>query len=264
MGVLEMPRVWDVYSKRTERVRQDHLKYHMIGTGHDFGDHTLVCAHYAGLVAPDRETAELAMAAGLCHNNDRLRQAEFARRSVSDWLASIDLSEPPPGLSVTKIDVKKMDIPVELVIDITKSQLATESFSENETSLIIDADLNHTDINRDSDSPVLVDLKDADRLTCTVPHNIMTVPHFWSELPVLDPKHLFGGPGTHPYKKPGSALDNLRCREDWVTLGSVVCVRLPKAMELMKKYVAYLNSYIEAVKAQREEIGLWPDYTFES
>lgn len=267
MGILEIPRVWrvwEVYQKLTERVRQDHLKYRMIGTGHDFGDHTLVCAQYAALIAEDQETAKLAMAAALCHNNDRLLQAEFGRKVVSDWLASVGLSAPPPGILVKKVDVKKKDIPVERVVGMVKSQLATEYFSENEQNLIIDADLNHTDINRDTDSPVLIGLKDADRITCTAPHNLMTVVQFWSDKPAFNPKYLYGGPGSHPYKNPDSPFQNYLCREDWLTPGSPVCVRLPKAMEFMQKHYATMRWYMQKVEEQREEIGLWPDYPFES
>ncbi len=65
-----MEKIWDVFPKLAVVVRDDHLKEGMTGSGHDF-EHAARVGQYAFLVAGDGYK-ELAGAAGLCHNADRI------------------------------------------------------------------------------------------------------------------------------------------------------------------------------------------------
>lgn len=222
-------KIWEVYPRLTKIVLEDHVKHGMRGTGHDF-DHVLRAAQFAMLVAKSERVGFLAGAASLCHNADRIIQHEFGT-----------------GQKAEQAKVSQM----------VANWLSVESFTDAEKAVIIDAVHKHTEVNKADDSEVLITLKDADRLTCSMAEDVMGAAQFW-KLPVVDPKYLVSDPESHSYKNPKSVLKNLECRYDWADEASLVCVRLPKSKILMKKLVEFIRNYIETVIEQRKEIGLVP------
>lgn len=227
-----MRKIWEMYPRLCKAVHDDHIKFGMKGTGHDF-DHPLQAGQIALLIAEDEYVGEMAGVAGICHNADRLLQRKL-------------------GLG------KKGDVPTELVVEMVTRWLSAESFSEAWKVIVISAVLGHSEINKPDDSSVLKVLKDADRITCSMAENVMTAAQFHIDLPALDPKWLTGDPTAHPYKDPKSVLKGLECRHDWIDPGSPVCVRTPKAVELMRRRADFMRRYIDEVVDQRREIGLVP------
>lgn len=224
-------KIWDIYPYLTEIVKRDHDVAGMRGTGHDF-DHALQAAQFALTIAESDEVRRLAGAAALCHNADRILQHQ--------------------------LHLEKKDVAPVKVHELVSKWLRVENFLPNQVACIVEAVIKHTEINKADDSDVLIALKDADRLTCTMADNIMTAAQFWSELPAIDPVYLVNDPSAHSYKNPKSVLKNLECRYDWTDESSPVCVRLPKAKELMKRRVNFIRQYIEEITGRREEIGLVP------
>ncbi|MEK7188184.1 MAG: hypothetical protein AAB691_05065 [Patescibacteria group bacterium] len=157
--------------------------------------------------------------------------------------------------------VGKKDVPDAEVMTMVRSWLAGgESFASTDEDFIVDAVLKHSGFNNSEDHPVLVTLMDADRIICSMAEEVMHATRFWLELPDLDPVHLSHDPEAHSYRNPRSVFKNFECRRDWIDPSSRVCVRLPRAMELMKRFVGAMNDYIEEVEGQRIELGLYPDY----
>ena len=225
--------IWEIFPNLTEATKSSHDERNMVGTGHDF-DHALQVAQVATMIAEDERTGRLAGAAGLCHDADRLLQKELG--------------------------IGKEDVPDALVEELVREWLAVEEFSVTEKETILDAVLRHSGLNQADDGPVLIALMDADRIVCSGAEGIMTATAFWRELPVLDPKWLTHDPEAHSYNDPRSILRNLECRFDWVDPASSVCVRLPKAKQMMEERVAFLRAYIERIERERVEAGLWPYY----
>ncbi|MDO8582378.1 MAG: hypothetical protein Q7R63_00055 [bacterium] len=242
-----MLKIWEVFPKLFALVLADHRTFKMDGTGHPF-DHTLSVGQIAANIAEDDLVARLGGAAGLCHNADRLLQRERnASKADSETL-------------VTARDIPK----AETVALIMKWLDGSGEFTVEEKERIVNAVLLHSGFNVEGCDPVLVALQDADRCVCSMTSVIMDAAQFWSALPTIDPEWLTGDPTAHSYKNPKSVLKNLECRYDWVDRTSKVCVRLPKAWELMERYVAYIRQFAAEVESQRTEIGLWPDYPVKS
>lgn len=228
-----MQKIWKIFPGLTKVVRQAHLDYDMQRTGHDF-DHALRGAQNALLIAEDDGIGRLAGAAGLCHNADRMLQH---RRGVG-----------------------KKDVPGEDAANLIRHWLdESAELASSEGDRVVQAVLLHSGPNREDGDDVLVALQDADRLTCAMAQDIMETAKFWAELPTVNVLHLADDP-NNPYRSPGSVMNSLRCRRDWITPGSPFCVRLPRAMAIMEGHIRVLEEYIRNVIRQRAEIGLWPDY----
>jgi len=199
------------------------------------------------LIAEDEYIGKLAGAAGLCHNADRLLQKQLAA-----------------GATTSEDHIAAKAVPREMTIALVMKWLnASGEFSGDEPARIIKAILQHSGPNLDDGDDVLVALQDADRITCSMADAVMGATQFWHQLPTIDSKWLDSDPTAHSYKNPKSVLKNLECRYDWVDPTSKVCVRLPKAKAFMARRVDFMRFYIAEIKAQRAEIGLWPDYPFE-
>ena len=238
-----MLKIKEVYPKLFSLVLEDHRVFKMDGTGHSF-DHTLSVGQIAANIAEDNFVAQLAGAAGLCHNADRLLQRERNESKVD-----------------SEALVTARDIPKEETVALVMKWLdESDEFDAKEMERIVSAVLLHSGFNVENCDPVLVALQDADRCVCSMASVIMDTAQFWSALPTIDPQWLTTDPTAHLYKDPKSVLKNLECRYDWIDRTSKVCVRLPKAWTLMERYVAFYRHYIAVVEAQRVEIGLWPDY----
>ncbi|MBI2055293.1 MAG: HD domain-containing protein [Candidatus Sungbacteria bacterium] len=222
--------IWEMYPHLARVVRDDHLKGGMESTGHNF-DHSLRAGQYALLIAPDRETGRLAGAAGLCHSADRIlqKQLEVGRKDVSPAAAE----------------------------RVVRRWLGAYPFTPGDLEVILDAILKHSGKNQPDDSPVLVTLKDADRLTCLDAENVMTAAQFFSDLPPLDPVLLLDDPGA-TFREPRSVLRNFVHILEWGEEQGPSSFRLPKARELARRRLRFIRSYIDAVIDQRREIGLVP------
>lgn len=237
-----MKNIWRIYPKLTEVVRLDHHVYRMVATGHDF-DHTLQVAQFTLFIAENEYVGRLAGAAGLCHNADRLLQKELG-------------------------GVGKRDVPENRVVEMVTGWLgASGEFNKDQSAKIMKAVLRHSEPNIDDGDDVLVALQDADRIVCSMADVVMCAAQFRRELPAIHPKWLTVDPAdttAHSHRNPKSVLHNMECWYDWIDPASGVCVRLPKAKVLVERNVNFLRAYVAEIKAQRAEIGLWPNYPFES
>lgn len=230
-----MEKIWVMFPKLCRAVRDDHVKYGMENTGHNF-DHVLRCGQYALLIAEDAETARLAGAAAICHNADRILQHA--------------------------LKVGRKDVPWERVEEMVRGWLEAESFGESDVVTILDAIKKHSGKNSPDDSPALIGLMDADRLTCSDAGDVMESVRFFGDLPIFDRVHLLDDP-VATFREPRSVFRILSERFPWGKEGGSVGVRLPKAKELMRSRLAIFRLYIDAVVHQRREIGLVP-YPFRS
>lgn len=230
-----MRKVWEILPRLCRAVRDDHAKYGMENTGHNF-DHALRCGQYALLIDDNPETARLAGAAGICHNADRILQHILG--------------------------VGRKDVPWKDVEEMVRGWFSVESFGESDTLLILDAIKKHSGKNSPEDSPVLMVLMDADRLTCSDAGDIMESVRFFGDLPILDRVHFLDDPAA-TFREPRSVFRILSERFPWGEEGGPVGVRLPKAKELMRSRLEVFRIYIDAVISHRKEIGLVP-YPFES
>lgn len=225
-------KAWEMYPKLTETVRVAHRAYGMEMSGHSF-DHALYVGQVGVLIAEDEDTARLAGVAGLCHNADRMLQKH---------------------LGIGKKSVPEKDVVVLIRGWLEESgELALEDQGQ-----VIAAVLKHSGPNLSDGDRVLEALQDADRVCCSRAETVMGTAQSWSELPAIDSRWLDADPSAHPYKDPRSVLNNLTCRYDWVDPTSPFCVRLPRAKALMERRVAFLRAYVDEIKTQRAEIGLWP------
>lgn len=236
-----MLKIDELYPKLAEAVRQDHVTFNMMSTGHSF-DHPLTVARYCPLIAPDEETGRIAGAAGLCHNADRLLKKRLG-------------------------DVNKAKVPESDVVAMVLGWLsAGEHFSEQEVVMILRAVQKHSGFNLTDGDLVLITLQDADRVACSSPEQIMGAAQFRPNLPTIHPKWLTADPNdptANPYRNPKSVLHSMECWRDWIDPNSKVCVRLPKARRLIEDSVALFEFYKEKIRARRADIRLHPDYPFD-
>jgi hypothetical protein len=228
--------IWEIYPRLTEMALRSHIENRM-NRGHNF-DHALQVAQCAYLIAESEEIGRLGGAAGLCHNADRILQKVLG--------------------------VGKKDIPDEKTVAMVGGWLdASREFTVGERARIIRAVLRHSGPNLNDGDNVLVALQDADRITCAMADAVMGAGQYWAEIPIIDPK-LIVDPADADFRHPKCVARDLIGRRDWIDPASRVCVRLPKAMALMERRVAFINQYLEEIRAQRQEIGLWPDYPFDA
>lgn len=216
----------------TDLIARLHVVNNMDATGHSF-DHTLQVAQCALVIAEDDYVGRLAGAAGLCHNADRILQQQLGDKK-----------------NVSRDEISRA---VQMWLETTR-----EVCDERDIMRIVQAVLHHSEVNQPNSDDVLITLQDADRITCSMADNVITSAQFWRELPAINPRQLTGDPTAHPYRDPKTVLNGLTCRYDWIDPSTKVCVRLPKAKTLMRRRADFIRHYIQEVKEQRAEIGLWP------
>ena len=217
-------RIHQRYPHLVAAVKQTHME-----NGNDFHAHDFLHAMRVGWmaerIAEDPEVGRLAAVAGLCHNADRILQ------KMNGFGPSEKIGHPA-------------------IIEMCRDWLNTESgaFSEVEIAIILNAVLNHGDINRNEDSPVMVTLKDSDRLVNMSGDWILRATQYATAakpgLPVVDPFYLLDTPGQ-TLRNPGSILSSLPLTvEDWVAESGRVCIRLPKARVIAMKRVAFVRTFV--------------------
>ena len=230
MGNLK---IWDLFPKLTRTVLDTH-ELCMMYNGHPF-DHTLNVAQTALFIADNELIGRLAGAAGLCHNADRILQKQLG--------------------------IGRKDVPADKVTDLVLDWLEmSDEFTGQEEDRILAAVQLHSGPNLDDGDEVLVALQDADRIVCASASEFMAAGQFRPDIPVIDTTHIADEFGDPDFKSPKCVARDLLSRKDWIDPASKVCVRLPKALELMKSRVAFTMAYLEMIKSQRAEVGLWPDY----
>lgn len=233
-----MKQIWKVFPRLTEVVRQSHIDNKM-ARGHQF-DHALQVAQCAYIIAENLDVGRLAGAAGLCHNADRILQE--------------------------KLGVGRKDIPEEKVVALMQEWFdASGEFTPAETGMIVKPVLLHSGPNLNDGDDVLVALQDADRITCSMADALMGAGQYLHDIPLIDPRFIVD-PADTDFRHPQCVARDLIGRRDWIDPDQPrLCVRLPKAKELMARRVAYVNRYLEEIREQRAEIGLSAeDYPFNS
>lgn len=206
------------YFRFWNKVGSDHIEHGMFDRGHDFL-HATIVAQYAILIAPDENTGRLAWFAGMLHNTDRMigRENSTVSTLVRQCLDLIDLDEEG-----------KMDV--------------------------IDAVLHHHRLNDPIDSPVVMTLKDADRLGNLTPfHPARSVQHMTERLGghvVVDPRFVAIKAETEYGKNP-TAADDLQACLEWESM-----LRLPKAKEIGRPMFDFLRQMLEMERERLGETGI--------
>ncbi|PIR94643.1 hypothetical protein COT97_00060 [Candidatus Falkowbacteria bacterium CG10_big_fil_rev_8_21_14_0_10_39_11] len=119
--------------------------------------------------------------------------------------------------------------------------------------LVINAVMQHSKLNDPNDDSVTVTLKDADRLANLGPNVIIRSGQHFNELPAFNPLFISEFDPTATYRNPKSVLRDVLSSlewEDWI--------RLPKARELARPYVAFLKQFKALMLHQLQEVRLDP------
>lgn len=234
-------KIWEIYPNLVAAIKRTHNET-VRDTGeamfycHDF-DHVIRVADMAMRIADDENAGRLAAVAALCHNADRILQK---------------LGRLGPFGEVLDSDV----------VALVEQWLNNETdnwFRSDDRALIIDAVLHHPERNSETDSPVLVCLKDADRIVNTAPDIVVRKGQYFSDrLPVVDPVHLLKDPGA-TFVRPGSLMRAILFDvEDFEREGGVASLRLPKARKIAAKNFEFLRVFLNAVIEERVDSGLVP------
>lgn len=217
-----MKKAWELFPKVTELARQDHVAQGVLNSGGHPFYHALLVAQYTLLIANNERVGELAALAALMHNLDRMFPEDQVQSRIGNYIAA------------------------ETVIN----QLR---LSQSEIDIVSNAVLNHHKKNDPSDSPVLVCLKDADRLANISPFEITArSARAYCMLPVINPRFLRTTDPEATYREPRTVFhDSLVSTLEWEPW-----LRLPKAIKLGRKYFDLLRAMRESVSMQFEETGL--------
>lgn len=123
---------------------------------------------------------------------------------------------------------------------------------------VFDAVMNHGKLNEDSDSPVLVALKDADRLANMFLTLVIRVGQHRPNIPACEMKYLRKSNPACPtsdlasHSKPQSSLDDLRyCSTNWPKM-----MRTPKGKVLIGPLAAEITTFLDKVASQYEWLGM--------
>ncbi|MDO8574157.1 MAG: HD domain-containing protein [bacterium] len=211
------------YQRLIQAVRKDHDDRGAVGGPHDFL-HALMVAHYCVLIAEDELTGVLAWVAAICHNTDRLWpdfDESDIRLKVAYYLAS-----QPDAFDITAVE------------DVTQ------------------AVLDHHKPNGENDGQVTVVLKDADRLANMGPNLIIRSGQHYSKLPAYDPRFVRIPDSRASYRNPMTVLHDILCALEWAEEGGRFGIRSPRAKELMKPYVRFLNYFRDLMQQQLKETYL--------
>ncbi len=224
--------IWQMFPKLTERVWRDHTEEGMLDGHHD-PEHAVRVGQMALEIAEGPAVGRLAGAAGLVHNADRILQK--------------------------KLGIGRRDAPRVAVANLVMEQLRAESgvFGPADVAAIVDAVLKHDGKNNNDGNPVLVALQDADRLVNSEPDLLLRAGQFYHDLPAVDPVHLDRDPAA-TYRDPRSVLRDVAEVIDWLTPGTPVYVRLPKARELARERRKFLRYFIGELVAIRGQTGFYP------
>ena len=214
---------WKLYEKRYSRLVEDvrftHIGQGKFGGGHDF-THALMVARYAVLIAEDPDTGRLAWIAAICHNADRIY----------------------PDLDVDQITSYLYDC------------LLVTDLDEEEKRLVVEAVLEHHNLNKPEDSPALVVLKDADRLANIGPNLFIRSGQHYHMLPAYDPRYVAHSDPEATYKNPKTVLHDVMCSLEWEPW-----LRTPKAQAIAALYFEFFRKFKRFFEHQMREVGFVDD-----
>lgn len=185
----------------------DYISQRVHGGAHDFY-HALTVAQYAALIAPNQRIARHGWCAGLLHEHPhRLFQTEHGVCVACERLAK---------------------------------HSALPSWAQSD---ILQAILAHSSKDAPQDSPLLVVLKDADRLANLGAWHWLRAAQFRPNIPTVDPRYVARQDPLATFKNPRSVLRDIESTLEWETW-----LRLPKARELavpLFKEIRWLKRRLE-------------------
>jgi hypothetical protein len=214
-----MQKVWEMFTTLTKITEEHHEGKEC---GHHPHEHAVMVAQYALIIAENESVGEYAAIAGLLHNSDRLFPEEKVDEIVRQALHE---GQEKGDFYLLKSDVED----------------------------IVSAVLNHHTKNEDADSAILVCLKDADRLANIRAFDIIArSARHYPNLPLVDPRYIETIDPDSTYRNPKTVFrDAVLSTLEWERW-----LRLPKAIELGKKYFDGLRAIQALTKIQLEETGL--------
>lgn len=188
--------------------------------GHDMY-HNVHVAIY-GLMVADEAIRELVWLAAIPHSLDRIAGDESFETNVRNCLRLVE------GISATDLDT------------------------------VFDAVMKHGRLNDESDSPVLVALKDADRLANLQLTLVIRAGQHRPNIPACEMRHLRTSnplcPASDPasHSKPQSVFDDLRyCSANWPRM-----MRTDAGERLVEPLVQEIKDFLDKATKQYEELGM--------
>ncbi len=223
-------RIWEIFPGACSCIQADHerfgLRHHDIQHAKSVGDRAYrIALDEWG----DEQIGRLAGLAGLCHNADRIKQAE--------------------------LQVGRRDVSPDSVIELTKGWLDHTDLGEFERSSVIQAVLKHDGRNLREDPAVQVALMDADRVVNLGLLVVLRAGQYCHDLPVVDYEHFLSDPEA-TYKNPKSALFEFSLCLEWMDPMSPYYVRTRMARQMGEERASRLRWYITQVKKQLIEDGV--------
>ncbi len=211
--------LWKSFPGLVRAVKADYIARGAVGGGHDFY-HALMVAQYAELIAEDPETATLGWITGLLHNTDRMYPKEKVIPVLTRHLQMVRLNIPSGHLCILR------------------------------------AVLEHTKRNDPADSPLLMTLKDADRLANIGAWHFLRAAQFRPTILAVDPRFIVKQDPTATFKDPKSVLGDIEHTLEWESW-----LRLPKTQELGKPMFDEIRRLVANIESQFETLGLlsFPD-----
>lgn len=179
---------------------------------------------YCRLIAPNRTYGAYAEVAALCHSTDRHfpldNDAELRKRIVG--------------------------------------YLSTIGMNEQEQTIVVEAVLNHHKPNDESDGPILMTLKDADRLANLGLPAVIRCGQHYNSLTTFDVRYVGDPDPIATYKAPLTVLHDVRSALEWDPREGKekFCLRLPKAVKLATPYFDWLKMGLELAEHQIVETGV--------
>ena len=215
--------LWEIFPDIVKKVRQDHIdKNALIESSHNFL-HALMVAQYAKIIANDENTGIAAWVAGIIHNTDRL----FSEQKVLERL--------------------------KYYLETPDSSCLYFRLHDSDQEDIIEAVLNHSNLNDPNDSPVTITLKDADRLANIGANMPVRSGQHYHNLPDYDPRYVKNSDPEATYRNPKTCLHDIKCALEWKSM-----LRLPKAKKLAKPWFKQLQIFIKGFAKQLKDVDLYP------
>lgn len=229
--------LWRKFDKIVDRIRVSHEEVDMVGGHHDFFHVVRVASVACKLAGRSKKRVEAAWFVAMCHNADRVLQKKLGlgvndhvpeqeiRDLISFWIFG-------PGLSVAGGWTEFLRL-IESVV------------------------LKHSEPNKDDDHPVLVILKDADRVVNLAADNLFRIADYYAAhgWPMVDPVHLLGDP-TATFRDGKTVWKALQYVLEWGESGGPFGLRLKRAQVLARRRMRFNRAFNKAVKDQLAEEGV--------
>lgn len=136
------------------------------------------------------------------------------------------------------------------ITEITNNILRTLDLMPEEISLIADAVMKHDDLNDDSDSQLLIHLKDADRLDMGA-IGILRIASHMSSLPHYNLSDFQKNRKVVKPQEVKSQIDDIKFCLGWEKM-----LRTPSAKILAKRKFAFMRQFVKEVERELKELEL--------